>query len=197
MPFSCLFHLEKQTFLSPLRSVLLLCAEFSPRIPKFTLCIFSTGWSLGHMTRQRLYHTKEIIPRRPWKSKNPFASRHTNMQKRRDARGGRGTTRYFLRSYRSPTARFFQDFPFFLGQDFPFFLGDFPDWFFSSFSTFKVFSSKRGLFFTVKGLARSPNSTHTPPPPSPPPLLVDPLLGFWPGGGGPFGIWGAREAPLP
>ena len=72
----------------------------------------------------------------------------------------------------------------------------------------KAFSSKRGLFFTVKGPRALPKfHRHHPPPPCPSP----PFLGFsvtppppplWggagrEGGGGPCGIWGARKAPLP
>ena len=67
---------------------------------------------------------------------------------------------------------------------------------------FKAFSSKRGLFFAVKGLTRSANSTQTPPPLSfgrppigifskPPPPLS------WGGTGGGVSVWNLGSAQGP
>ena len=78
--------------------------------------------------------------------------------------------------------------------------------------SFKAFSSKRGLFFTIKGPRALPkfhtDTTPPPPPPSPSPsLLENPLLGFsvnpprslqWggPGGGEVRVEFGERARPL-
>ena len=44
------------------------------------------------MTRRRFHRTAEVIPRRPWKSKNPFASRSTTISINKGTQGER--TRY-------------------------------------------------------------------------------------------------------
>ena len=57
--------------------------------------------SAPNMTGGRFHRTTEAIPRRPWKSKSPFASGPMKISIKRGTRGGRGTTRYFLHSFPS------------------------------------------------------------------------------------------------
>ena len=58
--------------------------------------------STPNMTGQLFHRTTEVILRRPWKSKSPFASRPIQIIKAQGRKGcARGTTRYFLHSFPS------------------------------------------------------------------------------------------------
>ena len=58
--------------------------------------------STPNMTGRGFHRTTEVIPRRPWKSKSPFASRPIKISKTTRTQGrARGTTRHFLQAFPS------------------------------------------------------------------------------------------------
>ena len=58
--------------------------------------------STPNMTRRRFHRATEVSPRRPWKSKSPFASRPLQRSEIQGRKGhAQGTTRYFLHSFPS------------------------------------------------------------------------------------------------
>ena len=59
--------------------------------------------STPNMTGRRFHRPTEAIPRRPWKSTSPFASRPMKINTKKGGREGcaRGMTRYFLHSFAS------------------------------------------------------------------------------------------------
>ena len=77
--------------------------------------------SSPNMTGRRFHRATEVIPRRPWKSKSPFASKPIKTSKnntRTQGWGARGTTRYFLHSFPSCSPPVYMGKPGTIGQFF-------------------------------------------------------------------------------
>ena len=74
---------------------------FALNILKQNHIVYDLGRSGPNMTRRGFHRTTEVIPRRPWKSKSPFASKPIIKSENTGTQAGcaRGTTRYFFQSF--------------------------------------------------------------------------------------------------